>query len=213
MKTTEVRFPSGELLLEGVLGVPEGVLPFPAVVVCHPHPLYGGSMDNRVVNAVCKRLVQNGIAALKFNFRGVGGSQGEHGGGKDEGQDVAAAIDYISGLAGADVDRIGLVGYSAGFGYGAPVGIGDERVRVLVGISPPLALFDFTLLKGCPKPHLLVSGDKDDLLMIESFRRFCRSLGESGECHTIEGADHFWQGYEEALAERVVAFLARALKE
>jgi alpha/beta superfamily hydrolase len=213
MKTTDVKFPSGELLLEGVLGMPEGDGPFPAVVTCHPHPLYGGSMDNRVVNAVCKRLVQNGITALKFNFRGVGGSQGEHSGGKDEEQDVTAAIDYISGLAGVDIARIGLVGYSAGFGYGAPVGVGDGRVRVLVGISPPLALFDFTLLRGCPKPHLLVSGDRDDLLTAESFYRFCRDLGASGECYTIEGADHFWQGYEEALAERVVAFLARALKE
>ena len=117
MKEIEVRFPSGELLLEGVLGLPEGDGPFPAVVVCHPHPLYGGSMDNNVVNSICEALTRASLVSFKFNFRGVGGSQGTHSGGAGEQEDVAAAISFVSDQAEVDPGRIGLAGYSAGAGY------------------------------------------------------------------------------------------------
>ena len=98
MKTTPVVFPCGTIALEGVMFRPDGGGPFSAAVVCHPHPLYGGSMDNNVVNAVCHALVERSIIALKFNFRGVGRSEGSHSGGNDEPLDLKAAIDYVSEL-------------------------------------------------------------------------------------------------------------------
>jgi alpha/beta superfamily hydrolase len=84
MKKTRVSFPSGELFLEGILAIPEGAGPFPAVIICHPHPLYGGSMDNNVVYSLSETLTQASFVSFKFNFRGVGGSQGEFGQGIGE---------------------------------------------------------------------------------------------------------------------------------
>lgn len=75
MKEERVNFPSGTILLEGILAIPQGAGPFPAVIVCHPHPLYGGSMDNNVVNSLSEALAQASLISFKFNFRGVGGSQ------------------------------------------------------------------------------------------------------------------------------------------
>lgn len=211
MKETEVRFPCGELFLEGVLALPGGDGPFPAVIVCHPHPLYGGSMDNNVVNSLCEALVQASMASFKFNFRGVGGSQGTHGGGTGEQEDVAAAISFITGVPEADAGRIGLAGYSAGAGYAFPVGIRDNRVRALAAVSPPLSMFDFEALRDCLKPKLLISGVNDNFTPASQFLRFCRALPDPRECHSIQVADHFWQGHEKAMAVKVAAFFTGTL--
>ena len=211
MKETRVRFLSGQLLLEGILGIPRGAVPFPAVILCHPHPLYGGSMDNNVVNGLFTALTQASFVTLKFNFRGVGESQGEFGQGTGEQADVKAAISFVSKLPQVDPQRIGLTGYSAGAGFALPIGSDDARIRGLAAISTPLDLFDFEFLKNCPKPKLLISGDKDHLISAHEFLEFCGDLPEPKECETIAGADHFWWGYESQLAAKVTAFFIKAL--
>jgi len=211
MKETRVSFLSGQLLLDGILGIPRGFAPFPAVIVCHPHPLYGGSMDNNVVNGLFEALTQASCASLKFNFRGVGGSQGEFGQGTGEQADVEAAISFVSKLDEVDPQRIGLAGYSAGAGFALPVGSDDARIKALAAISLPLDMFDFEFLKNCPKPKCLIMGDKDDLISAQELLEFCGSLPEPKECETIVGADHFWWGYESQLAARVIAFFGKAL--
>jgi alpha/beta superfamily hydrolase len=211
MKRTRVSFSSGGLVLEGILAIPEGAGPFPAVIVCHPHPLYGGSMDNNVVYNISETLTQASLASLKFNFRGVGGSQGEFGQGIGEREDVEAAISFISTVKEVDSKRIGLAGYSAGAGFAFPVGFNDDRIRALAAVSPPLPMFDFDFLKNCPKPKLLISGSRDDLISINQFLEFCRNLPEPKECEGIEGADHFWWGYESRLAAKVTAFFTKVL--
>ena len=211
MRVTEVSFPCGELLLEGRLDLPEGPGPFPLVVVCHPHPLYGGSMDNNVVNSLCEALVSASLASLKFNFRGVGQSQGTHGQGVGEQEDVTAAISYASHVAEADSERIGLAGYSAGAEYSHSVGVRDERVKALVLISPPVTMSDFDVLKDSIKPKFLASGSRDDIIPVNQFLDFCQELPEPKECHCIESADHFWWGHEKSLSEKAAAFFTRAL--
>lgn len=211
MKKTRVSFPSGGLLLEGILAIPEGAGPFPAVIVCHPHPLYGGSMDNNVVYNLSETLTQASLASFKFNFRGVGGSQGEFGQGIGEQEDVEAAISFISTVKELDSQRIGLAGYSAGAGFALPVGFKDARIKALAAVSPPLPMFDFDFLKGCPKPKLFISGSRDDFMPIDQFLEFCQNLPEPKECETIEGADHFWWGYESHLAAKVTAFFTKVL--
>jgi alpha/beta superfamily hydrolase len=211
MKETRISFPSGELLLEGVLTIPEGAGAFPAVIVCHPHPLYGGDMDNNVVSSLCEALTQASLASLKFNFRGVGGSQGQFGQGIGEREDVEAAISFVSTVKEVDSRRIGLAGYSAGAGFAFPVGFNDARIRALAAVSPPLPMFDFDFLKRCPKPKLLILGSRDDLIPVNQFLEFSRSLPEPKECESIEGADHFWLGYEPHLAVRVATFFAKVL--
>ena len=211
MKKTRVSFSSGELVLEGILAIPEGAGPLPAVIVCHPHPLYGGSMDNNVVCSLTETLTQAAFISLKFNFRGVGGSQGEFGQDIGEREDVEAAISFISTVKEADSKRVGLAGYSAGAGFALPVGFNDARIRALAAVSPPFPMFDFDFLKSCPKPKLLISGSRDDLIPTDQFLKFCRNLPEPKECESIEGADHFWWGYESSLAAKVTSFFTRVL--
>ncbi len=206
-----MSFISGGLVLEGVLAIPEGAMPLPAVIVCHPHPLYGGSMDNNVISSLCEALAQASFISFKFNFRGVGRSHGEFSQGMGEQEDVEAAISFIGTVKEVDSDRIGLAGYSAGAGFGLPVGLNDDRIRALAAVSPPLSMFDFGFLKGCPKPKLLISGSRDDLIPADQFLEFCRYLPEPKECESIEGADHFWWGYESRLADKVAAFFTKVL--
>ncbi|NWF78008.1 MAG: dienelactone hydrolase family protein [Chloroflexi bacterium] len=211
MKKTRVNFPAGRLVLEGILSIPEGAPPFPAVIVCHPHPLYGGSMDNNVVNSLCETLTQASLVSFKFNFRGVGGSQGEFGQGIGEQEDVEAAISFVSTVKEVDSQRIGLAGYSAGAAFALPVVFDDPRIKALAAVSPPLSMFDLDFLKGCLKPKLFISGSRDNLIPIDQFHKFCQNLPEPKECETVEGADHFWWGYESRLAAKVVAFFTKVL--
>ena len=211
MKETRVRFSSGGLVLEGILTIPEATEHLPAVIVCHPHPLYGGSLDNNVVSGVCGAVTQVGLISFRFNFRGVGSSQGEFGEGIGEQEDVEAAISFISTVEQVDSGRIGLAGYSAGAGFALPVGCKDARTKALAAVSPPLSMFDFGFLKSCPKPKLLISGSRDDLILAEQFLEFCRGLPEPKECESIERADHFWWGYETDLADKVTAFFTKVL--
>jgi alpha/beta superfamily hydrolase len=211
MKKTRVSFSSGGLVLEGILAIPEGDGPLPAVIVCHPHPLYGGSMDNNVVNSLSETLAQASLASFKFNFRGVGGSQGEFGQGIGEREDVEAAIAFINTVKEVDPERIGLAGYSAGAGFAFPVGFNDDRIKALAAVSPPLPMFDFDFLRRCPKPKLLILGSRDELIPADQFLEFCQNLPEPKECESIEGADHFWWGYESSLAAKVTAFFTKVL--
>jgi alpha/beta superfamily hydrolase len=211
MKKTRVSFSSGGLVLEGILAIPECAGTLQTVIVCHPHPLYGGSMDNNVVCNLSVTLIQTSLASFKFNFRGVGGSQGEFGQGVGEQEDVEAAISFISTVKEVDSKRIGLAGYSAGAGFALPVGFNDDRIRALAAVSPPLPMFDLDFLKSCPKPKLLISGSRDALIPAEQFLEFCQNLPEPKEYESVEGADHFWWGYESRLAARVTDFFTRVL--
>ena len=211
MKKTRIIFPSAGLSLEGILAVPEGSGPFPTVIVCHPHPLYGGSMDNNVVDSLSETLTQASLVSFKFNFRGVGRSQGESGQGIGEQEDVEAAISFISTVKEVDAKRIGLAGYSAGAGFAFPVGFNDARIKALAAVSPPLPMFDFDFLKRCLKPKLLILGSRDSFIPTDQFLEFCQSLPEPKEYESIEGADHFWWGYESGLAAKVVAFFTKVL--
>lgn len=211
MNKIRVTFPSGDLLLEGIAAKPQGAGPFPAVIVCHPHPLYGGSMDNNVVHSLCQTLTKASFVSLKFNFRGVGASQGEFSEGIGEQADAEAAISFISTLEQIDPDRIGLAGYSAGAGFGLPLGCSDGRIKALAAVSPPLNMFDFDFLEDCPTPKFLISGSRDNFTPPDQFLEFCRNLVEPRQYEIIEGADHFWWEYESRLAARVTDFFLEVL--
>jgi alpha/beta superfamily hydrolase len=213
MQQQRITFDSGNLKLEGVLHMPEGSSPFPAVIVCHPHPLYGGSMDNNVVDAVCEVLAQASITAFKFNFRGVGRSQGRYDEGRGEGEDAKAAIAFVSALGQVDTARLGLCGYSAGAAFSLPACCTDKRIAAIAAISPPLAMFDFSCIAACDKRLLLVSGSRDDFTPAERFRDFCKNLGDAAEHELVESADHFWGEYEQDLAARVATFFVKTLAD
>jgi alpha/beta superfamily hydrolase len=202
-----VTFRSGDLTLEGVFHRPLA-MPHPAAVVCHPHPLYGGDMHNSVVTAVCQALVGASIGALRFNFRGVGRSQGGFDDGVGERDDVLAAIAYLRGLEGVDPAKVGLVGYS--FGAAMSLLATDEHVVALAAISPPsFGSAIPPLAIRCPT--LLITGDRDDVAPSGHVTALARRLGERCRVEVVAGADHFWWGYGEKLAQIVAGFLRDSL--
>jgi len=202
-----LTFPSGDLTLEGLLHRPP-VVPHPAVVVCHPHPLFGGDMHNSVVTAVCRALVEAGVAALRFNFRGVGRSQGRFGDGVGEREDALAALAFLRRREGVDPAKVGLVGYS--FGAAVALMAADEQVAALAAISPP-AFGHAMAPPAVACPALLITGDRDDVAPPAQVTALGRTLGPQCRVEVIPGADHFWWGHDEMLAQAVVAFLRDSL--
>ena len=210
MIENRVKFPCGDLILEGMTVVPESKGPYPGVVVCHPHSLYGGEMNNNVVVPICQALAQASIVSLRFNFRGVGASQGKFADGIGEREDVAAAISYLSTLETVDKERIGLCGYSFGGGVSLEVAPADERVKALALISP--AISTYVSLKQYTKPKLIVCGGADQFVSIISLQRLAEELPPPNDFELVSGADHFWGGYEDKVAARVTAFFINMLK-
>jgi len=210
MIETRVKFPCGDLILESMTTVPEGEGPFPGVVVCHPHPQYGGEMNNNVLVPICQALAQSLIASLRFNFRGVGASQGKFGDGIGEKEDIVAAISYLSTLDAVDKERIGLCGYSFGGAVSLEVAPADERVKALALISPVISTY--VPLKQYTKPKLIVCGGADQFVSIISLQRLAEELPPPNDFELVSGADHFWGGYEDKVAARVSAFFVNALK-
>lgn len=175
-----------------------------SIILCHPHPLYGGDMDNNVVAALQGVLAQQGFSTLCFNFRGVGGSAACYDDGVSEVEDVQAAVAFV---ADADAGPLYLAGYSFG-AYAGVKGIAqDERVKALVCISPPVAIYDFTLLREEQRPKLIVTGKRDLICPIKLVEELFFSLSEPKALHIVEGADHFWWGREGEVADYLIDFL------
>lgn len=210
MKETRVKFPCGDLTLEGIVTLPEGNSPFPGVVVCHPSPDRGGEMSNNVVVPVCMTLGQASIASLRFNFRGVGRSEGKFADEVGAKEDVVAAISYLSSLEAVDKDRIGLCGYSLGGVVSLEVAPDDARVKALALISPDI--FTYTPLKQYTRPKLIVCGAADQFVSIIALQRLAEEMPPPNDFELIAGADHFWGGFESRVATRVAAFFVNALR-
>ena len=204
MRREHTTIPCNDISLEAVWHFPEARGPLPAVVVCHPHPLYGGNMSSNVVFGICQALAERSIAALRFNFRGVGKSGGEFGEGIAEQEDVKAALDFALSTEGIDKERIGLAGYSFGGGVALPVAIRDERVKMLALISPALSEGRWQELERYARPKFVIVGENDFVIPQEQFSKL---IGDRPEhCQVVAGADHFWGGYEAEVAEKVSAF-------
>ena len=212
MHPTAISFKSKDLTLEGVVATPEG-LPgtFPVAVLCHPHPLFGGSMDNTVVMAIARAIDATGIATLRFNFRGVGTSEGEFSKGAEEQQDLLAALKLVKQLPHLDARRLALVGYS----FGAQVilqGLDKyKRAKALALLSPPLTSFNGSPVATHRKPKLFLVGDADRLAQADRLQEQIAALHPSTRLQVIPGADHSWRGREEAAAQRVAQFLIEVL--
>ena len=203
--TRHVTFLSGALSLEGALHLP-ATTPAPCVVVCHPHPLYGGDMDNNVVLAACQALAERGIAALRFNFRGAGASEGDFDDGRGERDDVSAALSHLTSLPEIDARRIGLAGYSFGALVAAEVASG--ALRGLALISPPVAFSDLRVAWGCPA--LLLAGDMDAIVPADRLQVIAEAPGV--ELHVFEGAEHSWWGFEDEMGEALGQFFGAHLR-
>ncbi|MFH1113280.1 MAG: alpha/beta fold hydrolase [Pseudomonadota bacterium] len=204
----EVFFRCGSIVLEGVLEAPDDLSgPAAGAVICHPHPLYGGNMYNSVTSALKKGLLERGVACLRFNFRGTGGSEGSHGQGVDELEDVRAAVDYLAEQPMVDAGRIILAGYSFGCWVGLRAASDDPRPSRLIGISPPVDHYDFGFLLKENRPKLLVAGDRDFVCSTSKFIELVENIPEPKQSLLIAGADHFHSGREDVLVKEMTGFL------
>jgi alpha/beta superfamily hydrolase len=179
------------------------------VVVAHPHPQRGGTMNNNVVMALCEGLGAAGIAWLRFNFRGVGQSEGRYGEGVDEVQDVLGALTYLAAQPLIARERIGLAGYSFGARVSLAVAPLAPQLRALLCVAPPLREpLPPAAHPACP--FLVLVGDRDGNVA-EGVDRYASCLPHPQQLRVVEGTDHFWWGYEPVLVDAAHRFFAEAL--
>lgn len=186
--------------LEADLGRPDH--PAAAAVVCHPHPLYGGERTNAVVDAVFRHLLERNVAALRFDFRGVGGSDGHHGGGIDERLDVAAAVDTLGAVTDAP---LWVIGYS--FGAAVALDVAHPRADGWIAIAPPLA--------AMPADRVAATDHRPKHLLVPAHDQYSPppaiadvvSTWPATTVEVIDGADHFLNGHLSVVASRVATLL------
>jgi uncharacterized protein len=176
-----------------------------AAVVCHPHPLYGGTLHNKVVFHAMKALNSFGFPVLRFNFRGTGLSEGEHANGIGEVQDARAALAWLEG-------EFPLPVIFAGFSFGAAVGLraayADDRVRALIALGLPAVavedrVYDFEFLRSCTKPKLFVSGSRDQFGPPGKLEALVNTFADPKKLIRIEAGDHFFEGRLRELRETI----------
>ena len=184
--------PAGRL--EALLNVGEATATH-AALVCHPHPMFGGTMHNKVVYNAMKSLSKFGFPTLRFNFRGAGLSEGKHDEGRGEVDDVRAALDYLAA-------EYQLPIIFAGFSFGAATGLravcGDPRVVGLISLGTPVAvdgrIYTYDFLRDCHKPKLFVSGENDQYSPQPELKAAYANAQEPKRLVIVEGADHFFAG-------------------
>lgn len=165
-------------------------------VITHPHPLYGGSMNNNVVWTAARAFGERGWSTLRFNFRGVGASTGSYGGGLAEEEDVAAAVAFLKSRVPGPCF---LVGYSFGASVAARALLQGLDAAGAVFISPPIAFMELTFLPETPGLSLIVAGDQDDLCPLADLESLFRTRQPAVDIRVVSGTDHFFGGREEEL--------------
>ncbi len=191
-----INFKSRDLLLEGRLHRGSNNR---AAIITHPHPLYGGDMDNAVVAAIAKAYAQKGWAVLRFNFRGAGNSQGHYDDGQGEQEDVQAAIGYLNDQGYQQID---LTGYS----FGAWVLAlwaqqHDCQAHRMLMVSPPVAFIDFKDVGPIPGLYQVMAGSLDEIAPPSLINRLLPHWHPNAELHVIQGADHFFGGHLDTLQQ------------
>ncbi len=180
-----------------------------AALVCHPHPLFGGTLHNKVVFHAMKALNAFGFPVLRFNFRGTGLSEGTHDHGKGELQDIRAALEWLH-------TEFPLPIVFTGFSFGAAIGLraahADPRVDALIGLGLPVAPvhdrnYDFSFLRDCAKPKLFVSGEFDQFGSPSQLERAVAEFAQPKQLVLIAGGDHFFEGHLGAMRTSIEGWL------
>jgi hypothetical protein len=202
-----IRIASGAISLDGRLSIPAGATS--GAVVCHPHPQYGGSMENDLVIALTEALGGAGFATLRFDFRGVGASGGTYDDGRGEVNDVQAAAGLLRDRLMAS--RVALVGYSFGSVMALRAGTADPGATAgVVAIAPPVRMIGLDFLAGVALPLAFVTGDRDQFCPLAALESARERFAPGSTLGLIPGADHFFGGHLDTLAVRTVE-LVRAV--
>jgi alpha/beta superfamily hydrolase len=193
MKEEQITFQSDGLRIEGLVSRQSGER---GVVITHPHSLYGGTMYDQVVETLVRAYQNKGLTTLRFNFRGVGQSEGRYGEGRGEKEDVISALRYLYGLEKSAID---LAGYSFGAWVNAHITPSDFSVGGMIMVSPPVAFLDFSFLSGDQRIKAVVAGGRDDIAPADQISRLMATWNPAALLEVIDGADHFYSGKIEIL--------------
>jgi alpha/beta superfamily hydrolase len=198
MAEERIFFEADGLKIEGVMADSSDEK---GVVISHPHPLYGGTMHNNVVKAVAHAYQEENWSTLRFNFRGVEKSEGDFDNGVGEQEDIRGALQTL-GKKSMD-----LAGYSFGAWVNA-VGLAKfEEAQRLILVSPPVSVIDFGFLTYSPKIRLVICGSRDEIAEYKKVEKMLPKWNDKALFRVIQGADHFYSGYEEELVDIVGGFL------
>jgi alpha/beta superfamily hydrolase len=183
----------------------------PIALLLHPHPQYGGTMNNKVVYTLYHAFVRQGFAALRFNFRGVGRSQGTFDRGEGELSDAAAALDWLQ-TYNPNASACWIGGFSFGAWIGMQLLMRRPEIDGFISVAPPANLFDFSFLAPCPASGLIIQGDQDQLVPMETVQKLINKLMHQRDItidhRIVKGADHFFAGRLEELSAAVEEYLA-----
>src|ERR1700704_5821070 len=209
-------YPAGNLFIPAPHGRLEAILKEPpehpvrgAALVLHPHPLFGGTMHNKVVFRAAAALNDAGLLTLRFNFRGVGQSTGEHDEGRGERDDARAGLDYLE--QNYPDQEITLCGFSFGARVVLEGGIADMRVARLISIGTPVDKYDFDFLEECRKPILFVQGDRDEFGQVARLREVVAKIPAPAELKVIEGAGHFFDDQLNELKRAITEWVMKTV--
>jgi len=184
-----ITFLSEEYEIEGLLNQRDEKK---GVVVTHPHPLYGGDMYNLVVESIVHVYHMKGYSTLKFNFRGVGRSQGSYDNGLGEQKDVLSALSFLANMG---MERIDLAGYSFGAWVNAHATRNDTLTKQMIMVSPPVGFMDFNSIVTMDALKFVVTGNRDDIAPADVIEKMIATWNPNARFEVIDGADHFYGGY------------------
>ncbi len=197
-----IFFKAGTVKIEGLLQTLPGDK---GVVISHPHPLYGGSMHNNVVESLVRVYRHAGYSTLRFNFRGVGSSHGEYSDGTGEQEDVKSALRYLSERGKKVID---LAGYSFGAWVNALTKPPVDAVQRMIMVSPPVAFLDFGSAQPLPQLQLVIAGSRDEIAPPELIETMLPNWNPGARLEIIEGADHFYGGHTGKLESILADYFA-----
>jgi uncharacterized protein len=198
-----IEGPAGRI--EALLWTSSVAQPAFVALICHPHPLFGGTMHNKVVYQAAKAIHAHGAPVLRFNFRGAGLSEGSHDHGWGEQDDVLAALDYLA--REFPVRPILLAGFSFGSFVGMRVGCQDARVTRLIGLGLPVDNVDMSYLRECSKPRLIVQGAEDQFGSRANLESLLAAVPEPKRLVFVDRADHFFTGKLDEVSAAIGAWL------
>jgi uncharacterized protein len=199
----KIHFKAGPIELEGLLQLNDSEN---GVVLAHPHPQYGGNMFDFVLESAENAFFKKGYATLKFNFRGVGKSQGRFDNGRGEQDDLLAAVSHLRDLG---LKKIDLAGYSFGTWVISRINPGEHGVEDLFYISPPMGLMDFSGASAMKALTLVTTGSLDEYAPPATLRKVLEERGAKARLEVIEGADHFYGGYHYELEKIIHAHIGK----
>ena len=186
----------------------------PVALMLHPHPQHGGTMNNKVVYSLYQSFVDRGFSTLRFNFRGVGRSQGVYSGGEGELSDAASALDWLQ-TYNPHAKHCWIAGFSFGAWIGMQLLMRRPEISGFVSIAPPANMFDFTFLAPCPASGLMVQGDQDDIVPPDSVKKLVDKLSSQRgiviDYKVIKGANHFFGSQIDELSGIVGDYMDKAL--